>query len=1227
MHLSDTVEQMTNPRNWELVFAKLGITKQFASRGKISCPMPGHTDEHPSCDVILDAPQGPILVCRTACNETITVTKLVMAYGAASSPSEALAWVDEAIGFERPTASRARARTRVQFDDPTQTVEMYQQMKGLSAATIHKFGLVDVRTYVAGRGKDPSAGFESGYYASVFMPTREGFRPRIRTYTQAKVKWAAGVRFADGSSVDFHRSSSGERLPMCVYGLDQIAASPVAARTLLVVEGESDVHTLHEMGFAACVGVPGTSMVSATAVSLAEAVLRIGEGTTDGVRVLVWQEPGAAGSAFPRDVARALTRELSTLDQPLPDVATIIGSSIDGAPKDPSALWLMQREKALPLLLAAIEEAAGRGLHPAMVGTTADRPAMLASFQDTGSASGQVPSAPVCAGRDDPWGVVLGFADAPADEALPDKVDGIGVRFERVKGGWLEWRWSDAKKEEVAKSVCDPFVVEGVLECGDDMLVTIAAPVGGRWDRRRVRYATASSNERTGEALLSHGVGVANRMKGSASDLIIALAKRIIAAGGVERIPAATGWSGGDGTSLFAGIECDTADEFGAWMFDANEARRAAHPDTAAAACEWWVCASKLLTRVEDPAACHAAPFLALGATAAAPLLGPLKKYRIDISPVVWIAGLGGGGKSVTQRLCASVFAPRRDNGQVGFMMGADISSAGLGSRAPSFRDLPVILDDVTQMKPDKSIGSGSGLAARVDTAAAVGMRLFNREPAQRSTRNHKARKAHPFRCTGLFSAEASMHDPALKSVATAGNRRRIATVGAKPMADRGLGGWFAGEVGRAADELGGAAGEQLVGLIRSLVSDGKLGERLSVASEAVRGIEVSKRTDATQMQSLTIMALGFGLLAEACGEDFGWALDEFVHALGAYLDADASAGGAVGEADVDGVQRAKEAVLSFYSSNVGRFITHEKGGLEEAGIELRSSPFSILGRFSSGSNFKDGSARLYLTDEAMAILESRHGVSPQMVLSATEEGSCLGRKRFRLVKGTGVRTYGTGWHVDKMSGGSEPHPDDEPEGPEPHDHDPHRLREPYVPGMSASTVSDEPASIVADDSAQVEPLESLEQAPVDLKEDPVFRYTDGTYLFSGDGTLSTDVLDGIVVRDAGVELGTMRQVWPEFEVADAPADDDPRWAKLEALGPERARGLYEQSRAALAHALTFEKNTPERHAAMGEYVRLYRLHILARLRRPGWFVTRYADPAAVAERERRDAGASNAVD
>lgn len=1305
---SRVVDALHDESNLRHLLQALGCdVEHFGSNRNIHCPMPDHDDSDPSCTV--RANQG-LFHCQTQCF-TILPLDLVVAHGRAADRAEAARWVEDLLGIEREPLGPPR---RV-VDDPSLSVAQYLALKHLSPMIVERFGLRDVRVHEDSerRRKGFDLRFEAGFHGAVLMPNDPPpapgdpralvdlkLRPRIRNEFGAR--WPAKVIDASGAAVQFSTRSTAPGAPSSelahpqrIYGLPQLQlAAPGAPlhRTLLVVEGESDVHALHDAGITCCLGLPGVGAFRTCAMDIVGALLAAEGGDVAHLAdctVLVWSEPGAAGAKLPGDVAGAITAACAERDLPTPRVATLRHDAFalpgGTAAKDPCELLRLlvplhrgslapARAELRRMIEAAAFVAAGRApqeLDPA---------APAAAVAPEAAA---MPAPAALQFGSDPWEGMDSDGALPAPDPLdvPAVLEHLGAKFVRTRDGWAEAKETqDGVQVQPACSIFDVSRVECID--GADFLV-LRAPRRHLLEFATARLARAdlADPRRAAAALKSIGVSIAMRRTPQVVAIAQALAERHLARHGIVQVPTATGWSGRPGTSQFAGIEIEPVNEFGARMFAANERRRARHTDTAEAAQRWWSEGVEPLIRLPRshdeapaaPSARAAAPLLALGAAAAAVLVGPLADVGVAVAPVVWLAGRGGGGKTVTQRLAASIFAPKLADldGQCAFFTSANISQAALSARVDSCRDLPLILDDVTQLPPLPG-STSRGDAARIEAAAALGMLVFNRKPIERATREGGLRQTRAFRCTALFSAEVSMSSELSKAIVTVGHRRRISTIEAQPMHDRGLGPAYAERVGQLESTIGGAPGDLLVIRSRELVSARELRGEFEHCRALVAAVPGSELIESTQLGSLAVNVLGFSLLAEVCD---GFAsrreAQEFMAGmLAGYLAAGAGAGGATRDSDLSGVDAALRAVDDLRAAHPLRFDNQVL--VEDVGYQQPAPMSGYLGR--QIRSWADGTRRVVLLHAGMELLSTRYGVTMQVIEQAVADGRC--RPAYQLRMADGSRARGTLWLLPPAGADD---PDDDPtlDSAPRHDPDPH--------GLSATPPAAAPARVhVPGGSVAAEPASCEDKRPEEMfmPEDDLWRATtaggdlpaldefaaallrwittgarrcmeiteDGETIVSmfgwgsglylvGDGPAcrqnpsmlkrvrleARQELEGLQLqyRHAGEKALEQRRALievaagdpsalpaqpdpppaPVHVVADFPLEGDARWARIDALGTDLARGQWAKVQSAL-YELSRADATDETRAHWHDaHIKAYRIHLMARYRRPEWFI------------------------
>ncbi len=131
------------------------------------------------------------------------------------------------------------------------------------------------------------------------------------------------------------------------------------------------------------------------------------------------------------------------------------------------------------------------------------------------------------------------------------------------------------------------------------------------------------------------------------------------------------------------------------------------------------------------------------------------------------------------------------------------------------------------------------------------------------------------------------------------------------------------------------------------------------------------------------------------------------------------------------------------------------------------------------------------------------------------------------------------------------------------------------------------------------------------------FLYSTGTYERPLD--LDDDQTIHAIQQDAQAELVALRDFadldnggaatrlgdsYEPIVVADFPPSHDERWAKVDALPASTLRGFYLEASTHLTQAAALPLDSPEQQAARRSYYRVYRLHLLARFRRPLDFIS-----------------------
>lgn len=1294
---SQVVEALQEGYNLERLLRALGCNTSkdngsaFESGGGfIHCPMPDHVDANESCTV--RAAQGQFY-CQSLCG-VILPMDLVAAHGHATDRGDAAKWIEQTLGLT-PKKIVPQAPP---CDDPSLTVAQYLAMRGLPDWIATKFQLEDVRVHQLGIDKRAKhVTFETGWYNAVLMPNRPGRRPRVRcSLPKSKIKWAAKARYRDDRMIDWNEDADGpgpaKLYPQDAIGVAHVEPAPTIADCpiLLVVEGESDVHALHAMSLPFVVGVPGAKHAGRVRAELLEACLIAAGGDTDLSRltVIVWQEPGSAGSQFPKSVARAITDAADEKAWRSPVFATLHHGAVEGKPKDPASMLSdlppqMARQRmhdaimaCIPLATvasqvadtpraaansaqAALDVLQVDGEHtppPETVVAASARPELPIVYDVAGNPV-NVPSpvfsdsAPQRGGEAALWESFDELEESPERDLAPASVEGLAQTFYRSAEGWTVEK-IDKDGDATYAPISSAFVVEQVERCSDEILVRVAAPLGGAWNRLRMPMAASADANATCRALATIGVFVVQRQKPAVTDLLQALARRREAEAGAVQVPSSTGWAGRPGTSDFGGIDVEPLNEMGARMYEANARRRKAHADTMAAARVWWeqAAAPLLAAPSGDPRASSAAPLLAIGAAAAAPLVGPLMEIGVSVAPVVWIAGLGGGGKSVLQKLAASIFSPSLPDldGQAAYFASANMSQAALSARVDSCRDLPLELDDVTQLQPLPG-STSRGDAARIEAAASLGMMIFNRKPIERATREGGIRASKPFRSTAIFSAEVSMSSESSKAVITAGHRRRISTIEARPMTERGLGQAYAETVNDVSASVGGAPGELHVQGIRAVVAGRELRGKFEAIRRSIAAMLQSEGVTLTQRETLSVIVLGYAMLCEAIGEDYALRVEQALQTLGPYMSAGAGAGGATRDDELTGVEAALHSVDEVFGAHPHRF---DRSIHDGADYSIVPPLQGYLGK-RIGDRL-DGKRRIVMLRTGMEMLSSRYGVTMQVIEQAQAEKRCKQGHQFRMSDGTRVR--GTLWILPSATPDTD-EPDIDPSMPAPHDTDPHGLAEPVgfpeaaeeknmglLTAVSSHrwqapiAIEEYISSIAAVEAAKFvyesgrdamlhaystgEGTRTINHQEGELNMDFRYAWGAGVYVV-GDAeamqanqslhtTIRNDVAEELAalrghyeaaaLSDPQGALGALGALGAPIPVADFPEWEDPRWAKIDSLGPERARAQWKLHFEALYRA-NHAENAEGSRVAHEQHVKHQRIHLMCRYRHPEWFI------------------------
>lgn len=207
-HDSNSRASASNVSPVDTVLARLTGAKRHGDHYTARCPGPGHTngDKHPSLSISKGCDGRALLKCHAGCS----VESIVKAMG--------LTMADLMPPQEPETAA-----------PPALTVERYAAAKRLPVPLLESARLKTVR-YGGG--------------TAVVMPyrnadgTEAAARFRLSMDGPERFRWKTGAR-------------------PCLYGLDRLDAAR-AAGYVVIVEGESDCHTLWHHGIPA-VGIPGAS--------------------------------------------------------------------------------------------------------------------------------------------------------------------------------------------------------------------------------------------------------------------------------------------------------------------------------------------------------------------------------------------------------------------------------------------------------------------------------------------------------------------------------------------------------------------------------------------------------------------------------------------------------------------------------------------------------------------------------------------------------------------------------------------------------------------------------------------------------------------------------------------------------------------------------------------------------------------------------------------------------
>lgn len=120
-----------------------------------------------------------------------------------------------------------------------------------------------------------------------------------------------------------------------------------------------------------------------------------------------------------------------------------------------------------------------------------------------------------------------------------------------------------------------------------------------------------------------------------------------------------------------------------------------------------------------------------------------------------------------------------------------------------------------------------------------------------------------------------------------------------------------------------------------------------------------------------------------------------------------------------------------------------------------------------------------------------------------------------------------------------------------------------------------------------------------------MFGWSDGTYLRLPDETDAQ--AHESIARDARAEFEHNREAatLAGLEFADPPADDDPRWSKIDDVGRERALRLWQKCLDLGTSLMSIDADLApdETRRLTAEHYRVYRILLMCRMRRPEWFL------------------------
>lgn len=1234
--------------------AKLSVDQIREKSGRarsfqVSCPMPDHLDEDPSTSFHQDS---ATFVCHGHHN-TIYLKDLIIAYGQASSDVEAMQFIERVLGIDteakkaeflaRAASSGLRSgKSLAPVDDPSLTTEQYAYALNLSTTTVEAFGLRDVLHYPPlaehmDKKYQQLVMYEPGWYTGVYLDYGPGARPRVRSSRpDGSIKPAMKLR-EPGSRKPLGDWTGGE-LSSVLYGMDQLSPSLSQLKQLLIVEGESDVHCLYEasQGQIPVLGVPGVGSGESAVPRIIEQLLIANGGDADlrPYTLVVGSEPGNAGAQFPRVLFGHIINYCTAnkIDPPRLRSFNWIELGYGADADDARALWAIAGPDTARVVRAAMNAAAGDApaALPQSPGPSPEPPLPIAPVPASDSIPAAPPVRPAL-----PVGTI--WAELPAEAFAPSAIDGLKSTYCRGELTWIRQKWTD-KDKLIEDKICCPVAVSSPLIC-DERLVVDLHVAGGpmnalSWRRKRIEAPDAVSQQ----GLLSIIAGMGGRVESSAKADIANIVGSMVSHISPEAIHVSegTGWIGaepGSQSAVFSGMDAGhmPLEKLPAKMLRANDRRRVKQPDTLEAARRWWLtCIEPLMSGAQE------STILTMGAAAAAPMLASLQTSGSSISPVIWLSGTGGSGKTTLQRIAGGIFAPP-GGGQNTFFISSNFTAAAIGARALSSRDLPLIIDDIMQIQSDR------GEAGKVEKATGCLMEIFNQRPPERSTQDGKTRAAYDYRSTAIVSAEISIETDDVGAKLSAGMRRRIITCEARPMEQANLDYRWAERSMKACLDYGGAPGELLINHIRENTTPWDLLEQVNAASSII--VKRTPDIERTQAQILAICSVGFAHLRSLCDPCVEHQDPSLHIESAAIVAADFGASQAHTTQSLKGMQRLIDAVKDLRSSNPFRFeapLTPEQleemrdasGSILDESKLRPTSYSSIWGRDMPHPTLPDH-VHVCITPTGLKELYRSYGITAQQIKEAKEDGIWVERQ---------VRL----WHNKHrpickafslpIDPDSDPEPQSPDPSPEPFDHDPHNLREeptaeeldiiehfaPHEPPFAdiAPALIPDPDIPTEFEETPTEPDPPASDTPDILMQprisagliDHGFGLFEGDYVFTASWQWSTGTYRGndcpelrSHIHDEAVhELHSTIEVLKESQdlvLGSLPDPSNPAWAQLEAFGAAKARGLWDEAGQLLQQALVPDIPADERRDLMLRYGKKYRLHVLARVRKPEWFI------------------------